>query len=107
MTFQHHFSSSHKDWNIGLKNVTISGFLSPNQRPAKIMFSFDVLKCKGNSFIITKTSQTETLLDLKTGAPSEFIMKEILSGELNKPQNIYHKIFNKINIFCFAKLENL
>ena len=62
------FSNCFKQLNNGFKKFVIKGFLDPNQRPAKVMFSFAVLESNGNSSITKNTGQIETFDDLNMGA---------------------------------------
>lgn len=56
------------------------GFELPNHRPAKLMFSLCMRSLYDSLLIIKYRGKRENLDDLKTGMPSVFHVREMLSA---------------------------
>ena len=86
-------SSSYK----GFRKVAIAGFLSPNQSPAKIMFSFAILFSYSSSSITRNKGHIETFEYLKTGTPSKLKGNVISAAQYTFIYEIFVK-FPVINV---------
>lgn len=67
------------------KNVSMSGFVSPNHSPANSMFSLFVRSLKGSSFMTKYNGHIEKFDDLNTGKPSVFHNNEIFCWKSKTP----------------------